>query len=164
MGRREYIKLLIAVLLIFDCNLIWTLSEYACLLCLILGDMLSEHFLLFHDGFLVHWNLQGDVDVLSKYCSSHVIERCKAEHKASQTQGVFYDSKVNYSLNHWVFLPLIYFGIFSDSSLQSGVFCLINPLCIQILHVSDAEVRETKMMGETPIIIVAVRTHILGKN
>lgn len=31
---------------------------------------------------------------------------------------------------------------------------------MQILHVSEAEVRETKMMGETPIIIVAVRTHI----
>ncbi|KAG6410954.1 hypothetical protein SASPL_129027 [Salvia splendens] len=63
---------------------------------------------------------KGDAKVLEKYCSSHVIERCKAEHQALQTQGIFFDNK--------------------------------------ILHVSDAEVRETKMMGDSPIIIVAFQT------
>ncbi|KAK4437568.1 protein high chlorophyll fluorescence phenotype, chloroplastic [Sesamum alatum] len=63
---------------------------------------------------------KGDIEVLKKYCSSHVIERCKAEHKAFETQGIFFDNK--------------------------------------ILHISEVEVRETKMMGETPIIIVAFQT------
>ncbi|CAA0827736.1 NAD(P)-binding Rossmann-fold superfamily protein [Striga hermonthica] len=63
---------------------------------------------------------KGDTEVLQKYCSSHVIERCKAEHKAYKSQGIFFDHK--------------------------------------ILHVSEVEVRETKMMGETPIIIVAFQT------
>ncbi|GER50206.1 mitochondrial import inner membrane translocase [Striga asiatica] len=64
--------------------------------------------------------LKGDTEVLQKYCSSHVIERCKAEHKAYQSQGIFFDHK--------------------------------------ILHISEVEVRETKMMGDTPIIIVAFQT------
>ncbi|CAA2989786.1 mitochondrial import inner membrane translocase subunit TIM44-2-like isoform X3 [Olea europaea var. sylvestris] len=63
---------------------------------------------------------KGDVEVLSKYCSSEVIERCKAEHKAFESQGIFFDNK--------------------------------------ILHISEVEVRETKMMGDTPIIIVAFQT------
>ncbi|XP_051145576.1 mitochondrial import inner membrane translocase subunit TIM44-2-like [Andrographis paniculata] len=63
---------------------------------------------------------KGDTGVLGKYCTSHVIERCKAEHKAYESQGIFFDNK--------------------------------------ILHISDVEVRETKMMGETPIIIVAFQT------
>ncbi|KAL0295795.1 UNVERIFIED_CONTAM: Mitochondrial import inner membrane translocase subunit TIM44-2 [Sesamum calycinum] len=63
---------------------------------------------------------KGDTEVLEKYCSSHVIERCKAEHKAFESQGIFFDNK--------------------------------------ILHISEVEVRETKMMGETPIIIVAFQT------
>ncbi|CAA0807718.1 Mitochondrial import inner membrane translocase subunit TIM44-2 [Striga hermonthica] len=63
---------------------------------------------------------KGDTEVLQKYCSSHVIERCKAEHKAYQSQGIFFDNK--------------------------------------ILHISEVEVRETKMMGDTPIIIVAFQT------
>ncbi|KAI3447894.1 hypothetical protein Pfo_004559 [Paulownia fortunei] len=67
---------------------------------------------------------KGDTEVLEKYCSSHVIERCKAEHKAFESQGIFFDNK--------------------------------------ILHISEVEVRETKMMGETPIIIVAVRTHLFA--
>ncbi|KAL6514160.1 hypothetical protein OROMI_031457 [Orobanche minor] len=62
----------------------------------------------------------GDTEVLKKYCSSHVIERCKAERKAFESQGFFFDYK--------------------------------------ILHISDVEVRETKMMGDTPIIIVAFQT------
>ncbi|PIN25744.1 Mitochondrial import inner membrane translocase, subunit TIM44 [Handroanthus impetiginosus] len=63
---------------------------------------------------------KGDVEVLKKYCSSHVIERCKAEHKAFESQGIFFDNK--------------------------------------ILHISEVEVRETKMMADTPIIIVAFQT------
>ncbi|KAL2512545.1 Mitochondrial import inner membrane translocase subunit TIM44-2 [Abeliophyllum distichum] len=63
---------------------------------------------------------KGDAEVLNKYCSSEVIERCKAEHKAFESQGIFFDNK--------------------------------------ILHISEVEVRETKMMGDTPIIIVAFQT------
>ncbi|KAL3813971.1 hypothetical protein ACJIZ3_015239 [Penstemon smallii] len=63
---------------------------------------------------------KGNSDVLEKYCSSHVIERCKAEHTAYESQGIFFDNK--------------------------------------ILHISEVEVRETKMMGDTPIIIVAFQT------
>ncbi|KAG9154331.1 hypothetical protein Leryth_000768 [Lithospermum erythrorhizon] len=63
---------------------------------------------------------KGDVKVLKKYCSSEVVERCKAEHNAYSSQGIFFDNK--------------------------------------ILHISEAEVRETKMMGESPIIILAFQT------
>ncbi|XP_073286072.1 mitochondrial import inner membrane translocase subunit TIM44-2-like isoform X1 [Primulina huaijiensis] len=63
---------------------------------------------------------KGDADVLKKYCTFHVIERCIAERKAFESQGIFFDNK--------------------------------------ILHISEVEVRETKMMGDTPIIIVAFQT------
>uniref|UniRef100_A0A5B7AF01 Tim44-like domain-containing protein n=1 Tax=Davidia involucrata TaxID=16924 RepID=A0A5B7AF01_DAVIN len=63
---------------------------------------------------------KGDIEVLKKYCSNEVIERCKAEHKAYKSQGIFFDNK--------------------------------------ILHISEVEVRETKMMGDTPIIIVVFQT------
>uniref|UniRef100_A0A0A0KPP0 Tim44-like domain-containing protein n=1 Tax=Cucumis sativus TaxID=3659 RepID=A0A0A0KPP0_CUCSA len=63
---------------------------------------------------------QGDSETLKKHCSTEVIERCKSEHRAYQSQGIFFDNK--------------------------------------ILHISDVEVRETKMMGSTPIIIVAFQT------
>ncbi|KAL7082905.1 hypothetical protein ACP275_14G130300 [Erythranthe tilingii] len=63
---------------------------------------------------------KGDTAVLEKYCSPNVIERCKAERNAYETQGIFFDNK--------------------------------------ILHISEAEVKETKMMGETPIIIVNFQT------
>ncbi|KAK6922096.1 Tim44-like domain [Dillenia turbinata] len=63
---------------------------------------------------------KGDAEILKKYCSPEVIERCKAEHQAYQSHGIFFDNK--------------------------------------ILHVSDAEVRETKMMGNSPIIIVMFQT------
>lgn len=36
------------------------------------------------------------------------------------------------------------------------LFCF--SLVLQILHISEVDVRETKMMGSSPIIIVAVRT------
>ncbi|GLT42350.1 hypothetical protein SLA2020_163530 [Shorea laevis] len=64
--------------------------------------------------------MNGDVESLKKYCSPEVIERCKAEHNAYQSHGIFFDNK--------------------------------------ILHISDVEVRETKMMGTSPIIIVAFQT------
>ncbi|CAK9140622.1 unnamed protein product [Ilex paraguariensis] len=64
--------------------------------------------------------IKGDIEVLNKYCSSEVAERCKAEHKAYESQGIFFDNK--------------------------------------ILHISDVELRETKMMGDSPIIIVGFQT------
>ncbi|KAI4329698.1 hypothetical protein MLD38_028053 [Melastoma candidum] len=64
--------------------------------------------------------IKGDVETLSKYCSPEVIERCKAEHSAYQSHGIFFDNR--------------------------------------ILHISDVEVRETKMMGTSPIIILAFQT------
>lgn len=64
--------------------------------------------------------IKGDVETLKKYCSPEVIDRCKAEHIAYQSHGIFFDNK--------------------------------------ILHISDVEVRETKMMGTSPIIIVAFQT------
>lgn len=63
---------------------------------------------------------KGDTEFLNKYCCSEIIERCKAEHKAFESQNILIDNK--------------------------------------ILHISDVEVRETKMMGETPIIIVVFHT------
>ncbi|KAE9454372.1 hypothetical protein C3L33_13723, partial [Rhododendron williamsianum] len=63
---------------------------------------------------------KGEDEFLKKNCSTKVIERCKAERKAFQSQGIFSDNK--------------------------------------ILRISDVELRETKMMGDTPIIIVAAGT------
>lgn len=37
---------------------------------------------------------QGDSETLKKHCSAEVIERCKAEHRAYQSQGIFFDNKV----------------------------------------------------------------------
>ncbi|XP_028758376.1 mitochondrial import inner membrane translocase subunit TIM44-2 [Neltuma alba] len=64
--------------------------------------------------------IKGDVETLMKYCSPELIERCKAEHQAYRSHGIFFDNK--------------------------------------ILHVSDVEVRETKMMGSSPLIIVMFQT------
>ncbi|KMZ69113.1 putative Mitochondrial import inner membrane translocase subunit tim44,putative [Zostera marina] len=64
--------------------------------------------------------LKYDVDTLKKYCCPEVIERCKGEKRAYESQGYFYDNK--------------------------------------LLHISEAEVRETKMLGSTPIIIVVFQT------
>ncbi|KAK3136051.1 hypothetical protein QOZ80_5BG0427370 [Eleusine coracana subsp. coracana] len=62
---------------------------------------------------------KGDLETLKKFCTKHVIERCKGERQAYAAQGMFFYHK--------------------------------------ILHISDADVLETKMMGSTPIIIVAFR-------
>lgn len=32
--------------------------------------------------------------MLKKYCSKEVIERCKAEHQAFESQGIIFDNKV----------------------------------------------------------------------
>ncbi|OVA14898.1 Tim44-like domain [Macleaya cordata] len=64
--------------------------------------------------------LKGDLETLKKNCSPEVIERCKAERQAYQSQGIFFNNK--------------------------------------ILHISDIDVQETKLMGTTPVIIVAFQT------
>lgn len=37
---------------------------------------------------------KGDSEVLKKYCSKEIIERCKAEHQAFDSQGIIFDNKV----------------------------------------------------------------------
>ncbi|KAL4556112.1 hypothetical protein LXL04_038753 [Taraxacum kok-saghyz] len=64
--------------------------------------------------------IKGEAEVLDKYCSPEIVERCKAEHRVCKEQGTFYDNK--------------------------------------ILHISEVDVRETKMMGDTPLIIVGFQT------
>ncbi|XP_057433930.1 mitochondrial import inner membrane translocase subunit TIM44-2-like [Lotus japonicus] len=64
--------------------------------------------------------IKGDVKTLKKYCSPELIERCKAEHNAYQSHGIFFDNK--------------------------------------ILHVSDVDVRETKMLESSPVIVVMFQT------
>ncbi|KAL2335809.1 hypothetical protein Fmac_010255 [Flemingia macrophylla] len=64
--------------------------------------------------------IKGDVETLKKYCAPELVERCKAEHNAYKSHGIFFDNK--------------------------------------ILHVSDVDVRETKMMGASPVIIVMFQT------
>lgn len=64
--------------------------------------------------------IKGDFELLGKYCSPEVVERCKAEHRVYESQGIFFDNK--------------------------------------ILHISEVDVRETKMMGTTPIIILMFQT------
>ncbi|KAL2930680.1 Mitochondrial import inner membrane translocase subunit TIM44-2 [Bienertia sinuspersici] len=73
--------------------------------------------------------LKGDIKVLAKYCSSEIVERCKAEHKAFESQNIFFDNKGG-----------------------------ITFLALEILHVSEVDLRETKMMGSSPIIILAFQT------
>lgn len=45
-------------------------------------------------GITTRLSLQADVETLRKYCGPEVIERCKAEHKAYQSNGIFFDNKV----------------------------------------------------------------------
>ncbi|XP_042421170.1 mitochondrial import inner membrane translocase subunit TIM44-2-like isoform X1 [Zingiber officinale] len=63
---------------------------------------------------------KADLETLKKYCTPEVIERCKGERNAYESQGMFFDNK--------------------------------------ILHISEVDVRETKMMGSSPLIIVAFQT------
>ncbi|KAF9683014.1 hypothetical protein SADUNF_Sadunf05G0168200 [Salix dunnii] len=100
--------------------------------------------------------MKGDVETLKKYCTPEVINRREAEHKAFEAHGIFFDNKVTIStlntfcilqcsrlLMAWVLLHLADWGAI---------------LMSLILHVSDVEVRETKMMGTSPLIIVAFQT------
>nr|XP_043620696.1 mitochondrial import inner membrane translocase subunit TIM44-2-like [Erigeron canadensis] len=64
--------------------------------------------------------IKGEIEVLEKYCTNEIVERCKAEHKHCEAAGTFYDNK--------------------------------------ILHISDVDIRETKMMGDSPLIIVGFNT------
>eukprot|EP00850_Spirogloea_muscicola_P019848 SM000200S05838 [mRNA] locus=s200:184475:187387:- [translate_table: standard] len=64
--------------------------------------------------------LKGDTEVLREKCSREVVERCIAERKALEAQGLYLDNR--------------------------------------ILHISDMEVKETKLLGNEPIIIVAFQT------
>ncbi|CAL5211190.1 unnamed protein product [Lathyrus oleraceus] len=64
--------------------------------------------------------IKGDVETLKKYCSPQLIERCKAEHSAYKSHGIFFDNK--------------------------------------ILHISDVDVRETKMLESSPVIIIVFHT------
>ena len=47
--------------------------------------------------------VQGDVETLKKYCSPELIERCKAEHTAYQSHGIFFDNKVSLQIS-WIIL------------------------------------------------------------
>ncbi|XP_004515202.1 mitochondrial import inner membrane translocase subunit TIM44-2-like [Cicer arietinum] len=64
--------------------------------------------------------IKGDVETLKKYCAPQLIERCKAEHDAYKSHGIFFDKK--------------------------------------ILHISDADVREAKMLESSPVIILVFQT------
>eukprot|EP00249_Psilotum_nudum_P014102 c24671_g1_i1 orf=760-1761(+) len=64
--------------------------------------------------------LKGDLPELRKRCTQEVVDRCRAEKKAYESQGIFLDNK--------------------------------------LLHISDVEVKETKLLGNVPIIIVSFQT------
>lgn len=76
--------------------------------------------------------LQADVETLKKYCGPEVIERCKAEHKAYQSNGIFFDNKVrNFTfpcLSH-CFLALVLVLCIKQKSMtvsaQIGLHCVI---------------------------------------
>ncbi|RZC92062.1 hypothetical protein C5167_027948 [Papaver somniferum] len=63
---------------------------------------------------------KGDVETLKKNCSAELIERCKAEKQAYESQGMFFSNK--------------------------------------ILHISDVQVHETKLMGNSHVIILGFQT------
>ncbi|XP_039043830.1 mitochondrial import inner membrane translocase subunit TIM44-2-like isoform X2 [Hibiscus syriacus] len=46
--------------------------------------------------------IKGDVETLKKYCSPEVIDRCKAEHTAYQSHGIFFDNKFQTQQIHCV--------------------------------------------------------------
>ncbi|KAL0356518.1 UNVERIFIED_CONTAM: Mitochondrial import inner membrane translocase subunit TIM44-2 [Sesamum calycinum] len=71
---------------------------------------------------------KGDIEVLKKYCSSHVIERCKAEHKAFESQGIFFDKVVDYheeKLLEVTMVMEIHCYVYAQSSFQTQqVYCV----------------------------------------
>lgn len=52
---------------------------------------------------------QGDLATLKKKCSREVVERCQAERRALESQGIFLDNEVQfvYHLCHIAFLSCI---------------------------------------------------------
>ncbi|KAJ7538248.1 hypothetical protein O6H91_11G039600 [Diphasiastrum complanatum] len=62
--------------------------------------------------------LKGDIGSLRRRCSREVVDRCQAERRALESQGIFLDNK--------------------------------------ILFISDVEVKEIKLVGNVPIIIISV--------
>lgn len=84
---------------------------------------------------------QGDAETLKKYCAEEVIEHCTSERAALRSHGFFYDNKVRFLIN-----PLVN-GLHFNGCGHGDV---------QILHISEVEILETKMMGHTPVIIVRV--------
>ncbi|KAI4349393.1 hypothetical protein L6164_009985 [Bauhinia variegata] len=38
--------------------------------------------------------MKGDIEVLKKYTTPELVERCKAEHRAYQSHGIFFDNKI----------------------------------------------------------------------
>ncbi|THG02556.1 hypothetical protein TEA_003111 [Camellia sinensis var. sinensis] len=98
---------------------------------------------------------KGDVEVLKKYCSTEVIERCKAEHKAYESQGIFFDNRGDVEvLKKYCSTEVIERCKAEHKAYESQGIFFDN----KILHISEVEARETKMMGDTPIIIVAFQT------
>lgn len=76
--------------------------------------------------------LQADVETLQKYCGPEVIERCKAEHKAYQSNGIFFDNKVrNFTFLESITLFLSFRSSFMHKqrsmtvSAQIGLHCVI---------------------------------------
>ncbi len=61
---------------------------------------------------------QGDLNVLRERCSREVVERCRAERQALESQGIFLDNKVRllhvtgfclHSFHHGFYSPCIGF-------------------------------------------------------
>ena len=92
---------------------------------------------------------QGDAETLKKYCSPEVIERCTAELAALKGHDLFFDHKVKIVLSNLVHTMR---SCKACESVGFIFFCCV----VQILHISEVEVEETKMMGTTPTIIVRV--------
>lgn len=68
--------------------------------------------------------LQADVETLKKYCGPEVIERCKAEHKAYQSNGIFFDNKVrNFTFPKSIALFLSFSSSFMHKTKVYDCFC-----------------------------------------
>jgi hypothetical protein len=68
--------------------------------------------------------LQADVETLKKYCGPEVIERCKAEHKAYQSNGIFFDNKViNFTFPKSIALFLSFSSSFMHETKVCDCFC-----------------------------------------
>lgn len=147
--------------------------------------------------FLVFCDLkQGDLATLKKTCSREVVERCQAERRALESQGIFLDNQVQFlttfflmfhnvvallfsfisfflfpteednqlliygkfSLSKFYIIWLAYFKLtFYRNSTPNTLLASLG--CKQILHISDVEIKETKLLGNSPIIIITVSTH-----